>query len=244
MHPWLHSARVSSSFTNLQHTFGANLLQTHMATIAEGLPSISQHLIIWSGLCGILAILTTCIRILVRWSRTAFGIDDCSIIAALLAMVATYSISFRAATTGSGQHRNKLAEKEYQHILLLSWISQLLLYLSLCLLKLSIGLLILRTQESKNGRILAWCLVTGILLTSIEVIIVIIADCQPIQAHWTGTGICWSKKVRRISIYIHTAYGVLADLICCSMPTWMIIQLKITVKTKIVICGLLSINLM
>jgi hypothetical protein len=99
-------------------------------------------------------------------------------------------------------------------------------------------------------------------LTNAEPIVVLLAQCRPIEKSWKKLdhGECWPTQVRIYSIYVQvgmirlqlhprhianftTAYSVITDFICAFLPIAVLWKVKITLKTKIGVCCLMSLGL-
>ena len=215
-------------------------------TIDSREPSVvGKHLIIWSAIFGVFAISSTVIRIIVRGSRRTFGHDDSFIIAALLCTIVRYSVNIHAVRSGYGQHQRTLEAKQYEYTNFLSWLGQIFLFSSLCLLKISIGLLIMRIKDTRKMRIFQWTLIAGLVASTIEVLVVLLSECQPTRAWWEkGAGKCWPNKIRIYSIYIQAGYGILTDMIYSLMPVFIVWKLHMPWQKKASICGLMCVGLM
>ncbi|EAT78163.2 hypothetical protein SNOG_14292 [Parastagonospora nodorum SN15] len=85
----------------------------------------------------------------------------------------------------------------------------------------------------------------GLVLTNLEPIVVLLAQCRPIEKSWKimPEGRCWPTKVRIYSIYVQVAYSVITDFICALLPVAVLWKIKIDLKTKIGVCGLMSLGL-
>jgi len=145
----------------------------------------------------------------------------------------------------------------------LTWLTQLFLFTNLALLKCSICMLILRI---KNEKILCYCLysmMVGLVLTTLLPIVVLLAECDPPKKYWKPAtpGRCWPTKIRIYSIYLQVgtsrelrahdrcnsnqevAYSVITDLVCALLPIAVLWKIKISMKTKLAVCGLMSLGL-
>lgn len=117
----------------------------------------------------------------------------------------------------------------------------------------------------KNNRALCYSLsamMGGLVVTNLVPIVVILAECNPPMKYWKPSisGRCWPTKIRIYSIYFQVgmslalcsydpitnvikAYSVVTDLICALLPIAVLWNVKITLKTKIGVCGLMSMGL-
>jgi hypothetical protein len=140
--------------------------------------------------------------------------------------------------------------------------TQIFLFTNIALLKCSICMLILRIKSEKILSRCLYAMMVGLVLTNAEPIIVLLAQCRPIRKSWANIphGKCWPTQVRIYSIYVQigtsnseshlqqltdpgTAYSVVTDFICALLPVVVLWNVKITLKTKIGVCCLMSLGL-
>jgi hypothetical protein len=141
--------------------------------------------------------------------------------------------------------------------------TQIFLFTNIGLLKCSICLLILRIKDEMILRRCLYAMMVGLVLTNLEPVIILLAQCNPIEKSWKTipNGRCWPTKVRIYSIYVQvgtlserimvlltsrwlaTAYSVITDFICALLPVAVLWKVKITMKTKIGVCFLMSLGL-
>ncbi|KAF2822968.1 hypothetical protein CC86DRAFT_469567 [Ophiobolus disseminans] len=190
-------------------------------------------------------IFTTALRLWARGRRRALGWDDYAIsVCCVLAIIRT-SLQIVSVKHGNGRHRWYLSQANYEYVNFLTWMTQIFLFTNICLLKCSICLLILRIKNEKILRRCLFAMMAGLVLTNIEPIIVLLSQCNPIQKSWKSMpgGKCWPTQVRIYSIYVQVAYSVVTDLICALLPVVVLWNVKITLRTKIGVCGLMSLGL-
>lgn len=140
--------------------------------------------------------------------------------------------------------------------------TQIFLFLNIGLLKCSICILILRIKDTLW---LNWCLyvmMAGLILTNIECVIVLLAECSPVEKYWLPDtpGKCWDTKVRIYSIYVQVGmshlspmlhstltlslgYSVVTDLACTLLPIAVLWKVQMKRSLKIAVCGLMSLGL-
>lgn len=87
---------------------------------------------------------------------------------------------------------------------MLTWMTQIFLFTNIGLLKCSICLLILRIKDEKILRRCLYVMMGGLVLTNLEPVIVLLAQCNPIEKSWKSIphGRCWPTQVRIYSIYV------------------------------------------
>ncbi|KAK1770194.1 hypothetical protein QBC33DRAFT_446602 [Phialemonium atrogriseum] len=188
-------------------------------------------------------VVTTSLRLYTRFSLRALGWDDYTITAT--ALVATTRVAIQAAQVqyGNGRHRQYISNEDYVTNNMLGWYAQLLLFVSMTLLKISIGLLLLRIRNTRVLRIFLCCLISGVIITNLTCIIVLLSECSPVSAYWKGGGSCWDTRVRIYAIYITIGYSLMTDFICSLLPLAVVWKVQIPLKKKLMIWGLMSMGL-
>lgn len=124
-------------------------------------------------------------------------------VCSFLAIIRT-SVQIVSVQHGNGRHRWYLSEADYQYINFLTWLTQLLLFTNIGLLKCSICILILRIKKNRALRWYLYVMMTGLVLTNLLPIVVLLAQCNPPSKYWKPKtpGKCWPTKVRIYSIYL------------------------------------------
>ncbi|KAJ0161542.1 hypothetical protein CTA2_6049 [Colletotrichum tanaceti] len=198
------------------------------------------------GLSGVLVffvILTTSVRLYVRLSLRQAGWDDhlMGVVAGL--GVVRYGVQCAQGASGNGRHRWRIPDGDYVRNNMLGWFAQILLFSAVCLLKCSIMLLLLRIKNSGRLKYFLWTVMLGLVVTNVGVIVVLLAECHPVDAYWTGLGSCWDPKIRIYSIYLTISYSVMTDLLCSFLPLVVVWQVRIKLSTKLSVGGLMSLGL-
>ncbi|KAM6513615.1 hypothetical protein FALCPG4_015999 [Fusarium falciforme] len=136
-------------------------------------------------------IITASLRIWVRYSRRCVKWDDYIIIIVSLLGIARFAIQVAQVRTGNGRHRWYISDEDYVKNNMLGWVAQILLFASICLLKISIFHLLLRIEDSDPLKYSAWAVMAGLAITNFGCIIILLAECDHVDAYWTGDGKCW-----------------------------------------------------
>lgn len=150
------------------------------------------------------AVLTTTLRCWVRWGNRQLGLDDGAMAVTTVLAVARMSIQIVSVSYGNGKHREFVSDHDYKTVNKLTWLTQVLLFPTICLMKVSICILILRIKDTRTLRYILGFIITGLVLTNFECLLVLLAECSPLDAYWNGTSAehCWPAKVRIYSIYL------------------------------------------
>ena len=165
--------------------------------------NVGPTLLAVSGVLVGLILLTTFLRIHVRFSTGALGIDDYSILLVTFLCVVRFAIRVvQVNQFGNGRHRWYLSASDYMNNNMLGWYTQVLLFATMCLLKISICLLLLRIKKDKSLKIFLYIIIAGLFITNFGCIVILLAQCRPISTYWTGAGgVCWDTRVRIYAIY-------------------------------------------
>ncbi|KAK6003331.1 hypothetical protein QM012_001176 [Aureobasidium pullulans] len=177
-----------------------------------------------------LAIITTSLRCWVRWVNRQLGLDDGAMALTTALAVARMSIQIVSVRYGNGKHRHYVSNHDYQIINMLTCLDLFL---------------ILRIKDTRTFRYILGTVVTGLILTNFECLVVLLAECSPLKAYWNGTSAdhCWPAKVRIYSIYLQASYAVATDVVCTILPIHVVWNVKIPFSTKAAVCGLMSLGL-
>jgi hypothetical protein len=137
-------------------------------------------------------------------SSCLFRQDDYAITVCCILAVVRTSLQIESVRHGNGRHRWYLSIPEYEYVNFLTWMTQIFLFTNIGLLKCSICLLILRIKNEKTLRHCLYAMMGGLVLTNLEPIVVLLAQCNPIEKSWKSIphGRCWPTKVRIYSIYV------------------------------------------
>ncbi|KAI5255296.1 hypothetical protein E4T42_01991 [Aureobasidium subglaciale] len=203
-------------------------------------------LLILTCLLFSLAFITTVLRCWVRWGSRKIGVDDGLMALTTVLSIGRMAIQIVSVRYGNGKHREFVSDHDYQIINMLTWYTQILLFPTICLMKVSICLLILRIKDTRTLRYILGAVITGLVLTNLECLVVLLAECSPVKAYWNGTYAdhCWPAAVRIYSIYLQASYAVATDLICTGLPIYVVWSVSsIPLSTKAAVCGLMSLGL-
>ncbi|KAM0350618.1 hypothetical protein ACHAPU_003104 [Fusarium lateritium] len=196
-----------------------------------------------SGTCLALVIITTGVRIWVRSALRCLGWDDFTIVVAALLGIARFGVQVAQVQIGNGRHRWFIEAANYMQNNKLGWVAQILLFASICLLKVSILLLLLRIKDSQRVKYSAWAIMAGLFFTNFGCIVILLSECKPVSAYWTGVGECWDPRVRIYSIYGTIAFSIFTDMLCSLLPVFVIWSISLPLKTKISVWALMSLGL-
>lgn len=207
-------------------------------TVGPALIAISTVLLFF-------ALLTGSLRIFVRTRNRNLGWDDATLVSSIAVGTARYAIEVvQCVSYENGKHRAWLDDPDnYDTNNMLGWPAQILLFAAICLLKLSIMLLILRMKNSRKLKIVLGIAMAGLVITNGGVIIILLAECRP-MGYWREDATCWDPKVRIYSIYFTIAYSIVTDFLCSLLPLVVVWKVRIPLRTKAMVVGLMSMGLL
>ena len=157
-----------------------------------------------------IALITTVLRLWVRKARRVLGWDDFSITIAMVCTVIYAVLTFIAVSRGKGKRSIHLSKENREFVNMYSWGAQFVLFTGMALVKISVCLLVLRIKSSRYLLFVTRTVIALLVAITLEVIIVLLAQCKPFSAHWRpGTGTCWPTEVRIYSIYVQAGKTVL-----------------------------------
>lgn len=153
--------------------------------------------------------ISTVLRLWARADARALGEDDWSILAGTAFAIVLSALSIVGVQHGKGQHTVYLSEAQILWVSKLSFINQIILFIALCLVKMSICFLVLRIQgNAKWLRWSLWIVMALMVVTTLEASISLLAECDPVRGYWDrglveqGKASCHTPEVRIYSIYV------------------------------------------
>jgi len=97
------------------------------------------------------------------------------------------------------------------NILKWTWANEILIFVTVCLIKVSICLFILRFKRTGWLKWFLYVMMAGLIITNASCIVVLLAQCRPLNAYWNrAAGTCWD--VRIYNGFIYAAVGMLIVL--------------------------------
>lgn len=179
---------------------------------------------------GPVAVITTCLRIWFRTSKRQLGLDDLFISVSALLLVVLTTVDILDVHAGLGRHRYSLDVHQVKKILKWALIMYILEYITICLVKISISLMILRYKKERWLKYSLYGLMAGLVVTNGACII--------------GLFVCPDPKKFNYLAYVQSAYSILSDFVCSFLPIVVIWNIQIPVRLKVALCGLMALGLL
>ncbi|KAF2760376.1 hypothetical protein EJ05DRAFT_498333 [Pseudovirgaria hyperparasitica] len=206
--------------------------------------NVGPALIAWTSILNTLSLLTTALRLIVRRGNGVTGWDDWTILATVTVATVRSALNITGATYGYGRHRWYLTTGQQEKVNMYGFYGQVLLFITLCLLKWSICILLLRIKSTRTLKCIVYPLIAGLFLTNLLCVVVLLAECSPVATFWRpAAGSCWPAKVRINSIWLQASYSVFSDFVCSLLPIYLLHNLNMPLRTKAAVCGLMAMGL-
>ena len=164
--------------------------------------SVGPAIVAITASLTVLILVTTSLRLYTRWSLRCLGWDDYTIAITAVLAVARTAIQGVQTQHGNGRHQVYVSHEDYIYNNMLGWYTQIFLFASSCLLKVSICLLLLRIKDTRGLKILLYTVMVGLFVANFGCIIILLAQCSPVETYWKETGgVCWNPMVRIDAFY-------------------------------------------
>ncbi|KAF2091207.1 hypothetical protein K490DRAFT_23402, partial [Saccharata proteae CBS 121410] len=183
------------------------------------------------------------LRVYVRNTRSAWGLDDWTMVPALVVFTA---FCLDGAVHGIGAHAAHLTPTEELVGLRSFFFAQVFYCISILFVKLSIGLMLCRIAERKKPYLYALYFInTTIVITLTFTAIYLLARCNPIMANWnpmTKGAKCLSTAQLSSVSYAQSAFNIGTDWSTAILPIPLLWDVKMDRSTKGSVVGILGLG--
>ncbi|KAJ3534690.1 hypothetical protein NM208_g7436 [Fusarium decemcellulare] len=197
---------------------------------------------------GVLSTIIIILRCWVRISHGVFATDDRLMLIGYVIFACLIGISSRSAYVGLGTRDEHLNDKitmrgrqAYAYTLQFLWLFQIFYCSCLVFIKASICVTLLRIAVLKSHRIISWVTLVASIISTLIVLIGLLAICQPVTANWDpSAGKCAPVVVLTSLSYLVSASSVVTDLVCAILPGFMLYKAQMKTATKVSISIILG----
>ena len=151
-------------------------------------------------------------------------------------------------SAGVGHHLSSLPDPVYAALQILKWntIYQVVNVIGAFSTKLSIGLFLLRLNNTRIFNMVIWIVLTPLAMVTFALVLTDLLQCIPLQALWNPSvqGHCISEQVPLTVSYVQSAFAILTDLFLTASPVIILWKVKINLQKQLAICALMSLGLM
>ncbi|KAH7384567.1 hypothetical protein BKA66DRAFT_569817 [Pyrenochaeta sp. MPI-SDFR-AT-0127] len=192
----------------------------------------------------VLSWLTVSLRVYVRAIlKKTWGKDDSCMVATLFVFTVYLAFQIIAAIYGTGRHRWELSDQDAKNALMFWYLCELLYVISNCLLKFAIGFFLLRVSIQRWH---IWCikaLMAGTVFFGLVYFFLVMLQCLPITEFWENhpaSSKCLPKGPTLGITYALAIVNAAADWAFGTLPFFIVWDLGIKLKTKILVAGILA----
>ncbi|KAJ6123881.1 hypothetical protein N7471_011198 [Penicillium samsonianum] len=200
------------------------------------LPDVNQgpRIIIATAITTVAALITVLARFYVRICLIRnVGWDDYTMALTMLLSVCGFAIIVPEVKYGAGRHMVYVQETAVT-AMHLNYATQGIYMWAIGLVKISIGLFLLRFAPRKGYKVFIWVVIVLMTLYTAICFLTLIFECQDIRANWDSSvkSKCFSPRQLLTLSYTNTALNILTDLIFAVLPVFMLRHLQVNRRVK------------
>ncbi|KAG8529633.1 uncharacterized protein KY384_005113 [Bacidia gigantensis] len=176
---------------------------------------------------AIAALVVVCLRVYVRRSFVQrLGLDDRTIILAMIFGLITLATDSVKVANGFGRHVDTLDQRQQWTIIRFSIIGTPTLIISQGLAKVSICFLLLRLlrdAKAPRRKIALHALIAFLAIYTFMTVVVLLAQCNPISKNWDKSkpGSCWNPAVLSNVGIVHGGFNTSKDFAYTQIPLYL-----------------------
>ncbi|KAF4983784.1 hypothetical protein FZEAL_868 [Fusarium zealandicum] len=187
------------------------------------------------------------LRCWIRAKHGVFGLDDglMTIGWAEVLFACVVGVVSRGTYAGIGTRDEFLNDNMQRDGRMYIWLFQTCYCCSLLFIKGSICINLLRIAVERTHRIILWVTLTASCISTLIVIIGLMAMCRPIAANWDkDAGQCSPPTVIVSLSYLVSAAAVATDWVCAILPGFMLYKTQMKTATKVSISIILGMGIL
>ncbi|KAK3312211.1 hypothetical protein B0H66DRAFT_525228 [Apodospora peruviana] len=209
------------------------------ADIPASLQARAHEMIVLYGVCLAMALFTTLLRCFTRLHLVkAFGFDDGCMLVATILYTAYIAVGIGGLTKVATQAESGVTAVELKEILLLWWICMLLYGAAMMLVKVSVGLLLLRVATARQHRGIIQSAIGFGVASLLSFFFLMLFQCHPVRLP-TATdqeqGSCASDQAVIVTAYVGGLLNMATDIVLALLPGFIIWPLQMKVWTKVAV---------
>ncbi|KAI9046882.1 hypothetical protein LZ554_008960 [Drepanopeziza brunnea f. sp. 'monogermtubi'] len=194
---------------------------------------------------------TAVLRIYVRAVMAKnFGLEDWLAISALFLFTSTAVFALLGINESMGLPYKEvmaIAPQNYTPAMMWWFAVELSYVTATCVLKLSIGVFLLRIAVKEWHRICLYLTMGLVLLFSVGYLFFLVFQCSPVDFFWLQfsqkPGTCVNPDIVGALTYTHSGLNASADIILAFLPVHIVSQLHMNLRTKITVSLILSLGM-
>ncbi|OJD30167.1 uncharacterized protein BKCO1_6500024 [Diplodia corticola] len=173
----------------------------------------------------------------------SFGSDDWSMVGALLLFTGYLICQLGGVAYGTGRRDVDIAPVDRMRALRYWWFCELFYSSATCTLKCSVGLFLLRIAVKRGHTLTIYIMNAANIVLSVAYFFVFIFQCNPVSSFWTikpNNEHCLSIHAIEGISYGAATLGSLSDWIFGVLPGFIVYDLQMNKRTKLVVVGILA----
>ncbi|PWY88511.1 hypothetical protein BO70DRAFT_310345 [Aspergillus heteromorphus CBS 117.55] len=202
-----------------------------------GLPDVSQapKILTATSITTMFALATVLARLYVRvFIIRNVGLDDYTMVLTMALSLSGWAIIIPEVMYGAGRH-TVYVEKTATLASHLNFATQGIYMWAIGLVKISIGLFLLRFAPRRGYKIFIWAVIVLMLLYTTICFLTLIFQCKDIRSSWdlSVKSKCFAPTQLLTLSYVNTSLNILTDLILAVLPAFMLRRhLQVNQRTK------------
>ncbi|KAJ5105462.1 hypothetical protein NUU61_002809 [Penicillium alfredii] len=212
-----------------------------------GLPDINHgpRIIVGTAITTGLALLSVLARLYVRFFVIRnVGLDDYTMAFTMLLSLCGFAIIIPEVNYGAGRHTVYVQDTATKAIQL-NFATQVIYLWGVGLVKVAIGLFLLRFAPRRGYRIFIWSVIVFMMLYTTICFFTEIFQCKDIRAIWDMTvkSKCFTPKQLLELSYVNAGFNVLTDVVFAILPIFMLRHLQVNKRVKASLICILGLGL-
>lgn len=155
---------------------------------------------------------------------------------------------FKIINEGGGRHLRFLPDPKVAASEVVRWNTyyQIVNITGAWTTKLSISLLLLRIKNDRIFKYIVIGFLVALLIPTMISVITVAVQCKPLEKHWKPDikGHCISEDTPIITFYVQSGFAIVTDLFLTISPIVILWNVRISIRKKLAIWGLMSLGLM
>ncbi|KAF5001316.1 hypothetical protein FDECE_11000 [Fusarium decemcellulare] len=185
------------------------------------------------------------LRSWIRARQRVFGTDDGLMLVGWILFICAIGVASRGTYAGIGAVDDRLNSTMQIEGRMYVWLFQMFYCSCLVFIKASICVTLLRIAVEKVHRVIVWITLAASCISTLIVIIGLLAMCRPIRADWDhSAGVCSPPVVITSLSYLVSAAAVATNWVCAILPGFMLYKAKMKRATKISISVILGLGIL
>lgn len=173
----------------------------------------------------------------------SFGMDDWAMVVTVLLFTAFLSCQLGGVLHGAGRHIRDLEPQNAEKALRFWYLAELFYVLSNCMLKIALGIFLLRVASKKAHIWIIRLLMLGTIVFGTSYFFLMLFQCSPISQFWTASPSspkCMDPKIITSTTYVASGITAFADWTFGILPFFIVWDLKMARKAKFMVAGILA----